>query len=180
MIRAVRAVLAVMTLAVLAACGGGSGDGPSLSGSKFRSYDGPAVTQIVVNKGDRRMYLLHGQTVLRSYDVHLGNEPQGHKQFEGDGRTPEGIYFIDRFNPNSAYHLSAGISYPNVNDTAFALANGRLPGGDIFIHGRGAEGAAASRARRADWTAGCIAVEDHEIEEIYAMLQTGVPVVINP
>ncbi|MDO5527831.1 MAG: L,D-transpeptidase family protein [Paracoccus sp. (in: a-proteobacteria)] len=176
MIRAFRAFAAVFVVGLLVACS----SAPTQTRSKFLSYNGPAVTQIVVNKGDRRMYLLNGQTVLRSYDVHLGNAPSGHKNFEGDGRTPEGIYFIDRFNPNSAYHLSAGISYPNVQDTAFALAHGRRPGGDIFIHGRGAEGAAAARARRADWTAGCIAVEDHEIEEIYAMLTTGVPVVINP
>ncbi|MDO5658698.1 MAG: L,D-transpeptidase family protein [Paracoccus sp. (in: a-proteobacteria)] len=179
MIRSRRAVLALGGAAILSACSGGSGDGRNRSGNKFLTYNGPAVTQIVVNKGARQMHLLNGRTVLRSYRVHLGNEPLGHKQFEGDGRTPEGIYFIDRFNPNSAFHLSAGISYPNVNDTAFALAHGRRPGGDIFIHGRGPEGAAAALARRADWTAGCIAVEDHEIEEIYAMLQTGVPVVIN-
>ncbi|MDO5705416.1 MAG: L,D-transpeptidase family protein, partial [Paracoccus sp. (in: a-proteobacteria)] len=173
MIRAIRNFLALAMLTVLAACGGG---GDSLSGhSKFRSYNGPPVTQIVVNKGARKMYLLNGQSVLKSYDVELGNQPVGAKRFEGDGKTPEGVYFIDRFNPRSSYHLSVGVSYPNPQDTAFAESMGFRAGSDIFIHGRGAEGASARAARKKDWTAGCIAVEDSEIEEIFAMLRPGVP-----
>jgi murein L,D-transpeptidase YafK len=179
MIRAVRAGLALAILAFLAACGGDSA--PISSGPpRFLTYSGPPVTQVVVNKSDRKMYLLSGSTVLRSYDVDLGNQPVGTKQFEGDGKTPEGIYFIDRFNPRSAYHLSVGISYPRPEDTARAMAVGRKPGGDIFFHGRGRDGEKARRAGKADWTAGCIAVEDAEIEEIYAMLQSRTPVVINP
>ena len=178
MIRYFRNLLALFMLAALAACGGG---GDSLApSSKFRSYDGPPVTQIVVNKSARRMHLLSGSTVLKSYDVELGNQPVGAKRFEGDGKTPEGVYFIDRFNPRSSYHLSVGVSYPNPQDMMFAQSMGFRAGSDIFIHGRGAEGAAAKSARRKDWTAGCIAVEDSEIEEIYSMLTTGVPIVINP
>ncbi|MDO5643249.1 MAG: L,D-transpeptidase family protein [Paracoccus sp. (in: a-proteobacteria)] len=179
MIRAIRAGIALAIVAILAACGGDSAPiGPQPP--RFLSYDGPKVTQVVVNKSDRRMYMLSGQTVLRSYKVELGNQPLGHKQFEGDGKTPEGVYFIDRFNPRSAYHLSVGINYPRPQDTAHAMAAGRKPGGDIFFHGRGRDGHLALRDGKADWTAGCIAVEDSEIEEIYAMLSTGTQVVINP
>ncbi|RDW14044.1 L,D-transpeptidase family protein [Paracoccus thiocyanatus] len=155
---------------VLAACGAPE--------TKFRSYDGPAVTRIVVNKGERRMYLMNGETVLKAYDVGLGNEPVGTKRFEGDGKTPEGVYFIDRFNPDSAYHLSLGLSYPNIRDTAHARSQGRDPGGDIFIHGWGPEGRQLAPGKR-DWTAGCIAVTDDEIEEIYAMVKGGIPIIIN-
>jgi murein L,D-transpeptidase YafK len=152
---------------VLASCGGG--------GSKFRTYNGPEVTQIQVHKGDRVMYLLHGNQVLRSYNVSLGFAPVGHKQFEGDGKTPEGAYRINRRNPNSAYHLSLGISYPDVNDVAFAEAAGQEPGGEIFIHGW-SEILATSR----DWTAGCIAVSNREIEEIYSMVKDGTVIFILP
>lgn len=180
MIRAVRTGLVLALLAFLAACGGDSAPSVAPAPPRFLTYDGPPVTQVVVNKSDRMMYMISGRTVLKSYKISLGNEPVGAKQFEGDGKTPEGIFFIDRFNPRSAYHLSAGINYPRREDTARAMAVGRKPGGDIFFHGRGAEGARARLAGKSDWTAGCIAVEDSEIEEIYAMLRTGVPVVINP
>lgn len=165
-----RRALALLPFALLAACGAPQ--------SRFKRYDGPPVTQIVVNKGERRMYLMSGRTVLKAYDVGLGNEPLGTKQFDGDGKTPEGVYFIDRFNPDSAYHLSLGVSYPNDRDTAHARSQGRDPGGDIFIHGWGPEGHRLAPGNR-DWTAGCIAVRDEEIEEIYAMVKGGVPIIIN-
>lgn len=171
MYRATRRTVTFSLLALLAACG--------KPPSKFRSYAGPPVTQVAINKGQRRMYLLSGQTVLRSYDIGLGNEPVGDKFFEGDGKTPEGMYYIDRFNPRSRYHLSVGISYPDPRDVAEAAAMGMDAGGDIMIHGWGPEGNVLAPKKR-DWTAGCIAVKDDEIEEIYAMLQVGVPVVINP
>lgn len=170
MTRLMRALAGLLLLAAVAACA---------PPSKFKSYNGPAVTQVVVQKGERRMYLLHGTQVLKAYDIGLGNQPIGHKMVEGDGRTPEGIYFLDRFNPNSRYHLSVGISYPDVEDSARAALMGMAPGNNIFIHGRGPEGNALVRQRR-DWTAGCIAVSDKEIEDIYAMLRPGVPIVIHP
>jgi murein L,D-transpeptidase YafK len=160
-------ILAVLCATlVLASCG---------SGSKFRTYNGPEVTQIQVHKGDRVMYLLHDTTVLRSYDISLGFAPVGHKEVEGDGRTPEGAYRINRRNPNSAYHLSLGISYPDANDVAYAASIGADPGGEIFIHGW-SETLATSR----DWTAGCIAVQDREIEEIYSMVKDGTVIFIMP
>lgn len=145
--------------------------------TRFKTYDGPPVTQVVVNKSDRRMMLLSGNRALKVYDVGLGNQPVGHKQFEGDGKTPEGLYFIDRRNPNSSYHLSIGVSYPNERDRAFAETQRRSPGGDIFVHGRGPEGRALATLRR-DWTAGCIAVTDKEVEDVYAMVRDGTPILI--
>ena len=144
--------------------------------SKFRTYNGPEVTRVIVNKGDRAMYLLNEEKVLKSYRVGLGFAPAGHKAFEGDGRTPEGEYMIDRRNPNSEFHLSIGISYPNQQDRAKALAENKSPGGDIFIHGRPWKNRKGGR----DWTAGCIAVTNREIEEIYAMVRDGTPITINP
>lgn len=145
-------------------------------GSKFRSYDGPEVTQVVVYKGERRLHLVNGTKALKSYRIGLGGNPVGPKQFEGDGKTPEGAYFIDRQNPNSTYHLSLGISYPNQNDYEAAKAVGKEPGGDIFIHGRSRK----NRGRGKDWTAGCIAVKDREMEEIYSMVRVGTPIFIMP
>ena len=171
MIRLVRTILALTLLVALASCGAPK--------SKFKGYDGPPVTQIVVNKGERTMHLLSGRTVLKSYGIGLGYQPQGHKLFEGDGRTPEGMYFISHQNPNSRYHLSLGISYPNPQDVSFALAQGKHPGNDIFIHGQGPEGRALAPLKR-DWTAGCIAVTDAEMEDIYAMVRDGTPILINP
>nr|WP_272860609.1 L,D-transpeptidase family protein [Paracoccus stylophorae] len=158
-------------LAALTACG------TQPPAPVFKRYSGPPVTQVVVQKERRRMYLLNGQTVLKAYDFGLGNQPIGHKQFEGDGKTPEGLYYIDRFNPRSRYHLSVGISYPNERDRAFAEQFGLDPGGDIMIHGRGPEGNRLVRQKR-DWTAGCITVSDEEVEDIFAMLRLGVPVMI--
>ena len=161
-------VRAVILLAMMVAVSG--------CASKFRSYDGPEVTQIYVMKAERRMYLMHDTKVLRSFDVDLGFAPEGDKQIEGDGKTPEGVYEIDRRNPQSEYHLSLGISYPNENDVAEAKALGESPGGDIFIHG----GHPRLRRPPADWTWGCIAVSDREIEDIYAMVQDGTPIAIFP
>ena len=94
---------------------------------------------------------------------------------EGDGRTPEGPFLVDKRNPNSDYHLSVGINYPRPEDLAFAEAMGVRPGGDIFVHGTPPE----MKTRR-DWTAGCIAVMNREMEDVYAMVQDGTPVFIYP
>ncbi|MGK7650916.1 L,D-transpeptidase family protein [Roseovarius sp. B08] len=150
-------------------------------GSKFKSYDGPEVTQVLISKSRRRMYLFHHNKVLKAYDVDLGFTTAGHKQFEGDGKTPEGDYFIDRRNPNSSFHLSLGISYPNEADRAFAKAHGKKPGGDIFIHGEPNDlGWIRKRRLGRDWTAGCISVRNKEMEKIYAMVRTGTPIRILP
>lgn len=141
-------------------------------GSKFARYDGPEVTRVVVQKTGRRMLLLSGATPLAVHDVQLGFTAAGPKQFEGDGRTPEGRYHIDRRNPNSSFYLSIGIDYPNDRDRAYAESLGLRPGGDIFIHGWGDK----RRSRKDDWTAGCIAVTNREMRDVYAMVRDGVPV----
>ena len=150
--------------------------GAAACSSKFQRYDGPEVTRVVVFKEQRRMHLLHHNAVLKSYDFGLGFNPVGHKQFRNDGRTPEGTYLIDRRNPNSQFHLSIGINYPNVNDMEFASSQGKSAGGDIFIHGRPWKNRKGGR----DWTAGCIAVTNREMEEIYAMVRDGTPISIYP
>lgn len=164
-----------MTMTRRAALLGGAATLAGCAGnSRFRSYNGPEVTRVVVDKGNRDMFLLHHRKVLERYKVHLGFAPAGHKQIEGDGRTPEGHYLIDRRNPNSAFHLSIGISYPNERDIAFASEMGQPPGGDIFIHG---EPNAFAVSRR-DWTAGCIAVTNREMEDVYAMVRNGTPITL--
>ena len=120
-------------------------------------------------KEKRKMYLLHGNKALRSYDIALGFAPAGDKKVEGDGRTPEGHYRVDRRNPDSRFHLSIGIDYPNRQDIAEAKALGEDPGGDIFIHG---EGTLVSKLKP-DWTWGCVAISNDEMEEVYAMVPNG-------
>jgi len=159
--------------------------GVTLSGcasSKFKTYNGPEVTRIVVDKSDRRMHLYHHNRVLESYNFGLGFAPEGDKTVEGDGKTPEGLYYIDRRNPNSRFHLSIGISYPNEADIELARALGQSAGGDIFIHGKPntREGKRWARGRGRDWTWGCIAVADREIQQIYAMVKDGTPILITP
>ncbi|MBV1868950.1 MAG: L,D-transpeptidase family protein [Marinosulfonomonas sp.] len=159
-----RAVITTGVAAVLVGCG------PTIG-----SYTGPEVTRIVVQKAQRRMYLMGAGSVLRTYEIDLGFAPVGHKEIEGDGKTPEGSYYIDRRNPRSAYHLSIGISYPNAQDVAKAKALGESPGGDIFIHG-----AAKPSARgRKDWTWGCISVSNKDVEEIYSMVRLGTQIDLN-
>lgn len=136
-------------------------------------YTGPEVTRIQVFKEQRTLHLISDRNLLRSYKFELGFSPTGHKEQEGDGRTPEGAYRIDRRNPNSQYHLSLGISYPNANDIAAARARGLKPGGDIFIHGT-----PQVVLGRRDWTWGCIAVQNQEMDDIYAMVSTGTPIYI--
>jgi murein L,D-transpeptidase YafK len=143
--------------------------------SKFLKYRGPEVTQVQVHKTDRKLYLFHNDKVLESYDIALGFAPDGHKQFEGDGKTPEGLYYISHKNPDSNYHLSLRISYPNEADIAFAEAEGKPPGGDIFIHG-GPNGPIRGR----DWTWGCVALTDKEMEVVYSMVNPGTPIYLLP
>ena len=148
---------------------------------RLLAYNGPEVTSLVINKGARKLYLLHNERILKEYKVDLGFAPNGTKTKKGDGRTPEGTYLIDRRNPNSRYHLSLGISYPNSQDVAQAKAAGVDPGGDIFIHGQPNQRKERKRAKKtADWTAGCIAVKNDEMEEIYSMVNRGTLVTLRP
>ena len=131
---------------------------------------------VVVWKKKRRLVLFHQSVPIREYSIKLGFNPIGHKIKEGDGRTPEGKYFIDRVNMNSKYHRSLGISYPNNNDKAAAQKIGVDPGGDIFIHGGPRRNWLFNFFR--DWTAGCIAVSDREIDEIISLVPLGTVIYI--
>ena len=139
--------------------------------SKFKTYNGPEVTRIQVFKDARVMQLLHHDKQLAAYNFELGFAPVGHKMVEGDGKTPTGAYRINRRNPNSRFHLSLGISYPDLEDIARARAMGKSPGGDIFIHGT-----PSNFLGQDDWTWGCIAVTNEEMEDIYAMVKVGTPI----
>jgi len=136
---------------------------------------------VEVFKAARRLELKRGDTILRTYRVALGFAPLGHKEREGDGRTPEGVYAIDGRNPASAYHLSLRVSYPDADDRARAAAQGVSPGSDIFIHGQpnGLRRFFVGHPRR-DWTVGCVAVSNAEIREIWSLVPTGARVVIHP
>ncbi len=132
------------------------------------------VDGIRVDKSERRMELLRKGKVIRTYRILLGDAPLGHKHQQGDERTPEGRYTITFRNGASRYHLSLRVSYPNAADVAWAKAHGVDPGGDIMIHG----GTPPGYAR--DWTDGCIAVTNAEIEEIWRLVPVGTPITISP
>jgi murein L,D-transpeptidase YafK len=161
--------------------------GPALLGlsgcettvSKMRTGKSLGATSVVVRKAERRLWLMQERRVLKGFDIALGSDPVGHKRQEGDGKTPEGAYYVSRKKPDSVYHLAVGVSYPSTIDVARARAEGLAPGGDIYIHGqpRGVTGAARIQG---DWTAGCIAVSNAEIEEIYAAVGEGIPIFIHP
>lgn len=137
------------------------------------------IDRILIEKSARRMTVYRGGGALKTYRIDLGFAPSGHKQQQGDGRTPEGIYRVNRRNDRSAYHLSIGIDYPRPEDLRRARAAGVDPGGDIFIHGAPNAQPAGTRLA-ADWTAGCVAVTNPEIEELFRATPIGVPVEIRP
>lgn len=138
-----------------------------------------AVERIVVQKAARRMMLFQDGALVREYRIALGFAPLGDKERQGDGRTPEGLFKIDRRNAGSAYHLSMGINYPRPEDIARAAEAGYDPGGDIFFHGQPnalPDGAVIP----GDWTAGCMALTDAEMREIWNHVPIGTEVHILP
>lgn len=137
------------------------------------------IDRIVVEKSARQMTVFRDGQALKTYKIALGFTPAGDKEVEGDGKTPEGLYQITHRNPNSAYHLSLGIDYPQPEDITRAKAAGVSPGGDIFIHGQ-PNGSGRFVTIPYDWTAGCIAVSDDEIEELWAITPDGTEVEIRP
>lgn len=138
------------------------------------------VEFILVDKSDRTLALYGQGQVLRTYGgLQFGDAPTGHKQFEGDERTPEGRYVIDYRNPRSSYHLSLHISYPDPDDRAFAQSHGRSPGGLIFIHGQ-PNGYPEGERVPGDWTDGCIALANEQIEELWTVVADGTPIEIRP
>ena len=139
----------------------------------------PTVDFILVDKSDRTLTLFGRGVPLRTYrGLQLGDAPQGPKHFEGDERTPEGAYLVDYRNPRSAYHLSLHVSYPSPADRAYAAERGYSPGGEIFIHGQ--PNALTQGRMDGDWTDGCIALSNAEIEELWQMVADGTPIEIRP
>ncbi len=144
---------------------------PALAGEK--------VDLVRVDKSDRRLELIGGGKVLRSYSIALGGDPLGHKHQEGDQRTPEGRYVLDWRNPNSIAHRSIHISYPNADDPAAAKTRNVDAGGMIMIHGQpNGFGWWGWLLQLVDWTDGCIAVTDSDMDEIWAMVADGTPIEI--
>lgn len=171
-----RTPLAVVVLSLFAA---------GLAGCASRPEPAPTqIDRVLVRKGERILQLLQKGAVYREYRISLGDQPLGHKLREGDERTPEGNYVLDWRNPNSSFHKSLHVSYPNELDRAIAQAHGASAGGMIMIHGlpnwlTSPQRAAAYRNR--DWTNGCIAVgSNEEMEEIWALVRDGTPITILP
>lgn len=137
--------------------------------------------QLVIEKAHRRLHVLSHGKLLRSYSIALGRSPVGAKLYEGDNKTPEGNYSIDRRNPRSAYHRALHISYPSAEDRERATSSGHSPGGEILIHGiKNGFGWLGRFHRWVDWTRGCIALTNPEIEELWQVVPDGTPVRIVP
>lgn len=143
--------------------------------------DSRQADRIVIVKSQRTMTLLREGKALKTYKVALGSDPRGPKTQRGDNKTPEGVYTIDARNAHSQFHLALHISYPNAADRERAKKRGVNPGGDIMIHGLPPAYAwLGPLHRQTDWTLGCVAVTDSEIEEVWARVPVGTPVEIKP
>lgn len=143
------------------------------------------ISEIRVYKSQRQLQLIHQNQVIRNYTMRLGFTPEGHKQQEGDGKTPEGRYEIDWRNAQSVFYKSLHISYPNTQDRAQAQQRGISPGGDIMIHGS-SNGPRIQSQRmmqylpKKDWTLGCISVRNNDIDEIWQLVKNKTPITIYP
>ncbi|HEY4369567.1 MAG TPA: L,D-transpeptidase family protein [Steroidobacteraceae bacterium] len=176
--------IAAISIFALTAVTTARADGPlSTSAIAGSSIDAglPLADSVVVRKSERLLYLMRNGQILRSYKVSLGFRPDGHKQSEGDFRTPEGKYRLIRRNPNSEYFLSILISYPNDDDIARARKLGVRPGGAIMIHGQpNTPRKPRDYYSNVDWTEGCIAVSNSDMVEIWLMTPPDTPIEIQP
>lgn len=138
--------------------------------------------RIVVYKKKRELLLMRDGRVIRRYWVSLGFGPKGHKKQEGDGKTPEGVYTIDKRKPRSKFYKALHINYPNDEDKAQAKERGVSAGGELYIHGLGSSTVAWMGAAHVltDWTAGCIALTDREMDELWTLVPDGTPIDIRP
>ncbi len=137
------------------------------------------IDKVFVDKSARTLQLLSDSKVIKSYHIALGGNPVGHKQQQGDKRTPTGSYTLDYKNEKSKFYRSIHVSYPNAADKARAKSRGVSPGGDIMIHGqKNGFGHLAAVNQQRDWTDGCIAVTDHEMDEIMDVVALGIPIEI--
>lgn len=141
----------------------------------------PHVDRVLVVKHDRVLRLLSGDKVIKEYKVALGGNPVGPKQRQGDHRTPEGVYVLDSRNAHSHYYKALHISYPGTADRTNAQRLHVSPGGDVYVHGLpNGYGFVGSAHRLHDWTDGCIAVTDEEMDEIWKLVPNGTPIEIRP
>ncbi len=141
----------------------------------------PTADMVIVEKGERKLYLLENGKAFRTFDVALGIQPIGDKVKEGDFRTPEGRYLLDARNPNSEFFLSIHVSYPNSEDRRQAAALGVDPGGSIMIHGQpNVPTKSEVYYRTQDWTNGCIAVSNSDMIDIWLMTAANTPIDIRP
>jgi murein L,D-transpeptidase YafK len=139
------------------------------------------VDRVVVYKAERRMALMGEGEVVRTYSISLGRSSIGDKECEGDQRTPEGVYVLDYANEQSSYYYSYHISYPNASDSARAGSIGCDPGGLIMIHGLPNRLPWVGKLHRwVDWTAGCIAITNHEMADFRQYVKVGTPIEIRP
>jgi len=148
-----------------------------------QSAAGPAMPadRVLVLKKERTLQLLQQGKVIRSYKIALGGDPIGAKARQGDHKTPEGVYLLDSRNAHSQFYKSIHISYPSPRDRAAARKNGVSPGGDVFVHGLpNGYGWVGASHRLKDWTDGCIAVTNEEIDEIWRAVADGTPIEIRP
>lgn len=137
--------------------------------------------RVVVLKKERTLQLWSGRKVVKSYKVALGGDPVGPKARQGDHKTPEGIYVLDSRNAHSQFYKSIHISYPSARDRVVARARGVSPGGDVFVHGLpNGYGWVGTSHRLKDWTDGCIAVTNEEMDEIWEAVANGTPIEIRP
>lgn len=137
------------------------------------------IDYIEVDKSNRSMYVYQDGELLKKYKIALGFNPNGKKEFQGDGKTPEGVYYINDKNPNSVAYKNLGVSYPNKEDLDNARANNKSAGGDIKIHGLMKKWYKFGRFHRyVDWTGGCIAVSNSEMDELYKHVKIGTKIKI--
>lgn len=137
---------------------------------------------VLVKKAERSLYLLREGRVLKQYKIMLGPKPKGPKLMEGDERTPEGHYMLDRKNPNSRFYKSIRVSYPNAFDVERAQKFNVAPGNSIMIHGmkNSWNEKTKKQALKFNWTDGCIALADNDMEEIWEAVEVGTPIEIQP
>jgi murein L,D-transpeptidase YafK len=139
------------------------------------------VDKLEVNKAERQLLAYANGKLVKTYAISLGRQPRGDKKYQGDNKTPEGLYFITDKNPNSQYYKSLGVSYPNRADRKEAARLSKPVGGDIKIHGLPGKTSFLGKLHLLyDWTAGCMAVTNTEIEELYQAVPVGTPIQINP
>ena len=139
------------------------------------------VDSLCAIKHRRELYAYRHDSLLKVYRFALGDAPEGHKHFQGDERTPEGLYTINDKNAHSTCHKNLGISYPNAADRAYATRNGKAPGGDIKIHGLpNGQGYIGKAHLLHDWTNGCMGLTDEEIDELFKHVPVGIPILILP